>query len=383
MPTQTGSYDLKAAKSSTDVADAAQYTADNAINNVNDLGFNVNSWINGGYSASTDEKDVYYLTSDTVVNLEKVYFERTGSGTADTYTVSSDTSVDSEKTYYERSGSGTVLDPYVYVAIDDPDQSANPHTEGWYEFVPGDPYVYSVISNPDTSVNPHTAGWYEKQVTIDADVSSEKFYEAVDGVFGDYSFVYNGSAWVLGSTVVDLSDYGITLPTGFVPTTNDTFTIVLKDISGVVKDLETNYDDLSKQMVNILPTANAYTDGQSESLQQDIQNNADVISDIVNDIDGIENITSKMKYDDTNGLVLYSLDPTTSSQQQFILQLSPTRINFIEGSLGNASNVAAYISNRMLSISNARITDKLQFGDFAFITRSNGNMSLKYLGTQE
>ena len=310
-------------------AGTAQYTADNAIINVNDLEFDVNSWVNGGYSASTDEIDIYYLTSDTEVDLEKVYFERTGSGTDE------------------------------------------------------DPYVYSVITDPDTSANPSQEGWFEKQSTIDATVSSEKFYDAVDGEFGDYVFTYNGSNWVLNSTIVNLSDYGITLPNGYVPSVNDNIDIVLKDISGIIKDLETNYNDLSTQMEDILPTANAYTDRQNSELQQQINNNKSEINDAKENIEDLTYKTSKMEYDETNGLVLYGPPPASSDQQQFILQLSPTRINFIEGALGNTSNITAYISNKMLYISNASITDKLQFSNFAFITRSNGNMSLKYLGTQE
>lgn len=53
-------------------------------------------------------------------------------GKADEYQESTDTEVDAGKLYYERSGSGTAADPYVYTEVV-PVGTEDPSEEGWYE----------------------------------------------------------------------------------------------------------------------------------------------------------------------------------------------------------------------------------------------------------
>ena len=45
-------------------------------------------------------------------------------------------------------------------------------------------------------------------------------------------------------------------------------------------------------------------------------------------------------------------------------------------------DIVAFISGQLLNINNAKVISNLQFGDFAFIPRENGNFCLKYLGTE-
>lgn len=64
------------------------------------------------------------------------------------YVVTLDKVVDEEKTYYTRSGSGTTEDPYVYTQAEIVDPDVNPAMSEWYEYVEdGEPYqeVVSVI----------------------------------------------------------------------------------------------------------------------------------------------------------------------------------------------------------------------------------------------
>lgn len=60
---------------------------------------------------------------------------------------------------------------------------------------------------------------------------------------------------------------------------------------------------------------------------------------------------------------------------EFKVQITNSAINFMEG-----SSVPASISNQRLIIGAATVDDTLQFGDFVFAERSNGNMGLMWRG---
>lgn len=93
----------------------------------------------------------YFLTSDTTVNLAKVYYSLAGGSYTVVvlepyyYEMSTDTELDPSKTYYERTGSGTASDPYEYTAAIELDPETfsdntyfelrenNPHVNGYYE----------------------------------------------------------------------------------------------------------------------------------------------------------------------------------------------------------------------------------------------------------
>lgn len=59
----------------------------------------------------------------------------------------------------------------------------------------------------------------------------------------------------------------------------------------------------------------------------------------------------------------------------FKLRITNTEIQFLEGTA-----VPAYISNQKLNIEKAEIKGELQFGDFVFKKRSNGNMGITWVG---
>ena len=44
------------------------------------------------------------------------------------------------------------------------------------------------------------------------------------------------------------------------------------------------------------------------------------------------------------------------------------------------NTVAAYVSNDRLYINNAEVVNTLRIGNFAFLPRENGHMSLQYVG---
>lgn len=95
------------------------------------------------------------------------------------YVLTTDTTVQQDKTYYNRTGSG---EPYTYVAVDDP--SGNPQTNGWYEVISEtvfknnieDTYYYLTISS--TYV-----------LTTDTEVQQDKIYYSRTGSAEPYTYV--------------------------------------------------------------------------------------------------------------------------------------------------------------------------------------------------
>ena len=90
-----------------------------------------------------------------------------------------------------------------------------------------------------------------------------------------------------------------------------------------------------------------------------------------------------MGWSNDYGLVLYA--PNASPDTGYKLQLAAQAINFRNGALNSPSSILASIAadnsgNVFMMISDAIIENQLRFGKFAFIPRTNGNMSLKYLG---
>jgi len=57
------------------------------------------------------------------------------------------------------------------------------------------------------------------------------------------------------------------------------------------------------------------------------------------------------------------------------MRLTNTQLQFLVGSV-----IAAYLSNDQLYINNANVLQTLRIGKYAFVPRSNGHMSLKYVG---
>ena len=77
-----------------------------------------------------------------------------------------------------------------------------------------------------------------------------------------------------------------------------------------------------------------------------------------------------MQFDPNNGLTIGDLTNTDA----YSVQLTSTAMQFRAG-----STVAAYVSNDRLYINNADVVNTLRIGNFAFLPRDNGHMSLQYV----
>ena len=275
MPTQTGSYDLKAAKSSTDVADAAQQTANQATITIDDLDL----FINGGFTVETDS-------------------------------------------------------PYS-----------------------------------------------ESQLSVDKGV----FYEKTGGVYGSYTFAYNGSVWKLNGTTVNLVDYGIFLDA--TPSSGNTIVVDLIEVDGAMSDLTEQYNSLSATVdANELKAAGDLESAMDSLTGEDgvITNQNAVIAGVQSSLRDVSTKTQNMGWSDNYGLVLYA--PGATFDTGYKLQLAASAINFRNGSLNTDSSIMSSIAadqntgTVFMVIADAIIENQLRFGNFAFIPRTNNHMSLKYLG---
>ena len=238
-----------------------------------------------------------------------------------------------------------------------------------------------------TDINLFINGGYVTEVTSDRsgspaydedEIAVDKggFYDKVAGVYGEYEFVYDGADWKIDGSAVELDTYGIVLTA--TPQSGDIITVNLTEVVGSMSDVNQRVDNLTQVVDDNAESASSDINAVQADLQASIDAQNEAIESAQSEIDYLTTKTAGMGFTNEYGLVLYGLDATDGSG--FKLQLSAEAINFINGALGNNSDILAYISGNILSINNAEINEQLRFGNFAFIPRSNGNMCLKYLG---
>ena len=202
------------------------------------------------------------------------------------------------------------------------------------------------------------------------------FYEKVSGVYGTYVFTYNGSSWTLNGAEVDIEEYAIKFED--TPAANDTITITLTEVVGSVTNINNQVEALDSKIDSNADTAASELQSAQTSLQMAINAATQAINAAQSELDIVSTKTAGMGFTNEYGLVLYGQGATDNTG--FKLQLAAQAINFINGALNNSQDILAYISGNSLNINNAIVRKQLAFGNFAFIPRVNGNMSLKYLG---
>lgn len=110
------------------------------------------------------------------------------------------------------------------------------------------------------------------------------------------------------------------------------------------------------------------------------------IAQLTEDMGGVENTVNALQQAVTDvGIVTEYVRITTydgqpcielgESDSNFKLRITNTQIQFMEGSA-----IPAYISNQKLNIEKAEIKNELQFGNFVWKVRDNGNMGLMWKG---
>ena len=165
-----------------------------------------------------------------------------------------------------------------------------------------------------------------------------------------------------------------------------------------ISSAQVSIDSLNSQIKNLITDENGAslmtqtTDGwtfnisnMSEAIDSatenitNLKNDSDVIkSDISilqNSVDDLSGLSDYIKIGSYNGQPCLELGEV---ENDFKTRITNTEIQFIDG-----DSVPAYIGNKKLNISNAEVTDELQFGGFVWKKRENGNMGLMWKGETE
>ena len=261
---------------------------------------------------------------------------------------------------------------------------------------------------------------------------------------GTYIFSFNGTEWVLDENPIELSEYGIAVNDTPTNNDQITFTVSdvsiglvygLESTSDAVKqidnDLKTTSDAVKQMDDGLKTTSSALEDLNTDyvlyrtNLEKFIYcgpdyNNASISLESTgsNSEDNID--VEKLKFLNAvreegiytisfNGtewvldgnpieLTKYGITindtPTNNDQITFTVSgINPAIIlsdgtdsglqtSLTSGQLTFFDNgyPVAYINGQKLYINSAQINEQLRFGNFAFIPRSNGNLSLKYVG---
>lgn len=170
----------------------------------------------------------------------------------------------------------------------------------------------------------------------------------------------------------DLTDYTNKI-------TGDMSDELKKIISDVINDVAANrkdFDDLVGEdgRIEEIRKNSVTTQQQVDKVQTDVNTYIVRVDAINGKIESIEQTTECFSMEDAGLRITRKISSQAPSMQLSML-LSEQKLSFYQG-----ADEVAYFSNNKLYVTDAEILDRLQLGKFAFIPRSNGNLSFRYLG---
>lgn len=172
----------------------------------------------------------------------------------------------------------------------------------------------------------------------------------------------------------DLTDYADKI-------TGDMSDELKKIISDVINDVVSNrkdFDDLVGEdgRIEEIRKSNVTTQQQVDKVQTDVNTYIVRVDAINGRVESIEQTTECFSMEDAGLRIIRKISSQDPSMQLSML-LSEQKLSFYQG-----TDEVAYFSNNKLYVTDAEILDRLQLGKFAFIPRSNGNLSFRYFGGQ-
>lgn len=172
----------------------------------------------------------------------------------------------------------------------------------------------------------------------------------------------------------DLTDYTDKI-------TGDMSEELKKIISDIINNVVANrkdFDDLVGEggRIEEIRKSSVTTQQQVDKVQTDVNTYIVRVDAIDGRIESIEQTTECFSMEDAGLRITRKISSQDPSMQLSML-LSEQKLSFYQG-----TDEVAYFSNNKLYVTDAEILDRLQLGKFAFIPRSNGNLSFRYLGGQ-
>ena len=203
----------------------------------------------------------------------------------------------------------------------------------------------ATISNVKLEVGNAPTEWSPAPEDIDADIANAqaKADNATDRI-------------VAAETVIQqLSDNIVTLVTD-------------ADGNSYMQQTSTGWTFATSQIQN---TVDATSDGLADLVKEmgDVDASVDTLKKAVDDLGILTNYVNIIDYEGEPCIELGQTD------NDFKLRITNTRIMFVEG-----NGVPAYMNNQSLFIEKATIENELEFGNFVWKARSNGNFGLTWKG---
>lgn len=310
---------------------------------------------------------VWELTEDTIVDMNKIYFNRNGSGPNFDYTIvepignenpsnegwyelsnittykqSTDTSLEDNKLYF--------LQVIQYESIENP--TGNPQAQNWYELIDNE-----YITTLDTTVQE------DKQYYIKSDIISyELITEYIPNPYalGLYELdTVNKSISNYINTYVKLDNGAIVIQA------DNTEASVHISLDGIAFK---NHDGI--QVANF---AENITLGKENEASMYISSNGIILQD--NNGTPIANFAQNIILGNQNEMYL-KLSPGNSSNNTL------SELGFYNGSGDTPDVPVAYVNSNILNINQGEIKEKLRIGQFEWRTQGTNRISLIYAPTQ-
>lgn len=162
-------------------------------------------------------------------------------------------------------------------------------------------------------------------------------------------------------------------------------------------ETQTGISNVANRVVSTAASIQVFEDRITQSVSQQIQDvSAELSQSITNVTEMVQNwegwsfnfteiqervdelgtsYSQQLKYIKfIDGEIWLGRDPDPG-QDDFKVVISNEEIRFLQNNVR-----VAYINNQQLYITNARVTTRLEIGNFAFFPRANGNMTLRYIG---
>lgn len=172
----------------------------------------------------------------------------------------------------------------------------------------------------------------------------------------------------------DLTDYTDKITGGMSDELKKIISDVINDVAANRKD----FDDLVGEdgRIEEIRKNSVTTQQQVDKVQTDVNTYIVRVDAINGKIESIEQTTECFSMEDAGLRITRKISSQDPSMQLSML-LSEQKLSFYQG-----TDEVAYFSNNKLYVTDAEILDRLQLGKFAFIPRSNGNLSFRYLGNR-
>lgn len=207
------------------------------------------------------------------------------------------------------------------------------------------------------------------------------FLDKIEKEQNVYNFIFSNGNWNLTkkegtsttstqNDLVVLEQYGITISSDYTPKKNDSIEITYEGFvpfSQLNNNISNLDDKLNQAILDSVERSTTKSDELTNSIEQ-------LRNDFENEKQERE---ARITFGLDGGFPIMTL-AGGKVNPDLSITITNSELDFLD-----KGNRVAFISGQLLNINNAKILSNLQFGDFAFIPRENGNFCLKYLGTED